>query len=148
MAGAPPQVNAFLLCDQAFQQAFTGKWCIIGTFGVIWAREFPVTHAPLVVFVGLSDFKGDAEVQVQILSPGGDQIAGVKAQIPPVPTPVAEFALYFPPVKFPESGSYTLELQADGQLLTARSFRVQKAPQQQMQWPQQPGGAPPEMPGA
>ena len=144
MPESPPQVNAFLLCDQAFQQAFTGKWCVIGTFGVIWAREFPVTHAPMVVFIGLSDFKGDTEVEVQILDGSGGRVAGIKAQIPPVPSPVAEFAMPFPPIKFDQAGSYTMELSAGGQLLAARSFRVQQAPQQPPQWPVQ-GGPPPGM---
>ena len=145
MPESPPQVNAFLLCDQAFQQAFTHKWCIIGTFGVIWAREFPVTHAPLIVFIGLSDFKGDTEVEVQILDGNGGQIAGIKAQIPPVPTPVAEFAMPFPPIKFEQAGSHTLELSAGGQLLAVRSFRVEQAPQQP-HGPGMPPGIPPSMP--
>lgn len=146
MPESPPQVNAFLLCDMAFQQAWTGKWCIIGTFGVIWAREFPVTHAPLVVFVGLSDFKGETEIEVQILGSSGSSVAGVRAQIPAIPNPVAEFAMPFPPVRFEEEGSYTLELQAGGQLLAARSFRVQRAPKQPPPWLPQAGMQPPPTP--
>ena len=82
MPESPPQVNAFLLCDQAFQQAYTGKWCVIGTFGIIWARSFPVTHSPLVVFIGLSDFQGEAQVEVQIRDPKGDMVTAVRANMP------------------------------------------------------------------
>jgi hypothetical protein len=144
MPESPPQVNAFILCDQAFQQAMTGKWCIIGTFGVIWAREFPVTHAPLVVFVGLSDFNGNCAVEITIRDPDGDHLCAVKAQIPPIPVNMAEFAFPFPPVRFSAGGSYTLELIVEGRFLTARSFRVEKAPPPPA--PGQPPQAPPWIP--
>lgn len=153
MADSPPQVNAFLLCDQAFQQLGTGKWCIIGTFGVIWAREFPVTHAPLMVFVGLSDFRGNANVQVLIRDSEGEQIVAVNAQVPQLPPnsmSVAEFAFAFPPVTFKEAGSYTLELLASDQFLAARSFRVDEPPKmkpgQLPPWMRPPGAGPQQGP--
>jgi len=152
MPPSPPQVNAFVLCDQAFQQAFTGKWCVIGTFGVIWAQKFPVTHAPLVVFVGLSDFPGGCTVGVSLRDkdghqmalpvngPDGQPITQIRVNVPQLPTNVAEFAVPFPPVTFNSAGSYSLELMADQSLLAVRSFRVDLAP------PQPAPGQPPEMP--
>lgn len=41
MSSSEPTVNAMLFCDQAFQQAQTGKWCIIGIYSMVWVREFP-----------------------------------------------------------------------------------------------------------
>ena len=142
MPESPPQVNAFVLCDQAFQQAYTGKWCIIGTFGVIWARAFPVVHSPLVAFIGLSDFSGNTLVEVHVRQPTGELLTAVKAQIPPIPSPTAEFALPFPPLTFPDKGAYTLELHAGGQILAARSFRVELAPQNPATPPAWPGTQP------
>ena len=140
MGSSPPQVNSFILCDSAFQQAVTGKWCIIGTFGVIWARQFPVTHTPLVVFIGLSDFGGDALVKALIRDDQGEKVVEVKAKVPKIPMGIAEFAMAFPPFPFPKPGSYTLELWSGDVFLAARSFRVEKAPNQ----PQGgPGGPPP-----
>ena len=149
MPSSPPQVNAFLLCDQAFQQAFSGKWCIIGTFGVIWARAFPCEHSPLCVFIGLSDFTGPAGVKIVIRTPDGDELAAVQAQIPQIPMSIAEFMLPFPPIRFEKAGGYTLELLVNDSFLTARSFRVEQAPQQPGQGmppqapPGQAGGPPP-----
>jgi len=144
MVDSPPQVNAFILCDQAFQQALTGKWCIIGTFGVIWGRTFPCEHAPLVVFVGLSDFKGPASVDVMIRDEEGERVSGVNAQIPEIPMSIAEFAFHFPMVRFERPGSYTLELMVGEAFLTARSFRVEQAPPPGQQHPgTAPGAAPP-----
>ncbi len=126
---APPQVNSFILCDMAFQQAMSGKWCIIGTFGVIWVREFPVMHAPLTVFIGLSDFQGDAMVQVNVRDPDSEPVKSIRAQIPRIPMSMAEFAFAFPPLELKRPGTYTLELLVRGELLTVRSFRVEKAPE-------------------
>jgi len=154
MPGSPPQVNAFVICDQAFPQAGTGKWCVIGTFGVIWAQRFPVTHAPLVLFIGLSDFEGNCTVAVGIRDGSGapvalpaqdqegNQITEIKMQFQAVPMSVAEFAVPFPPVTFEEPGSYTLELSADGVMLAARSFRVEKAPPTPPPGKMPPGGFP------
>ena len=153
MPGSPPQVNAFLICDQAFPQAGTRKWCVIGTFGVIWAQRFPVTHAPLVVFIGLSDFEGNctvtlgirdtngAPVALPVKDQDGNQVTEIRMQFQAVPLSVAEFAVPFPPMTFEEAGSYTLELVAGGTILAARSFRVEQAPPPG-QVPQAPPGFP------
>lgn len=140
MPSSPPQVNAFLLCDSAFQQAITGKWCIIGTFGVIWGRQFPIVHTPLSVFIGLSDFKGNGTVKTIIRDDQGQSLTEVQAPIPEIPMSIAEFAFAFPPVQFPRPGSYTLELWLDQDFLAARSFRVEQAPAH-------PPGRPPAPPG-
>ena len=144
MGNPTPQVNAFILCDLAFQQAMTGKWCVIGTFSVIWARQFPVRHSPLVVFIELGDFTGDTQVAVHLRNPEGEMVTAVRAQIPKIPMTTAEFALPFPPVELKDAGSYTLELHAGEQLLALRTLRVMKAPEQ----PQgtMPGGMPPGLP--
>jgi hypothetical protein len=126
MSNQLPQVNALLLCDQAFQQAVTGKWCIIGTFSVIWVREFPAVHAPLVAFVSLSDFTGNAMVQLTVRDPAGEHVISVRGQIPQLPQSLFELAFIFPPVNLKEPGSYSIELHAGGELLTVRSFRVEK----------------------
>jgi hypothetical protein len=141
MTGQLPQVNALLLCDLAFQQAVTGKWCIIGTFSVIWVREFPATHSPLVAFVSLSDFTGNAMVQLTIRDPAGEHVISVRGQIPQLPQSLFELAFMFPPVTLKEPGSYSIELHAGGELLTVRSFRVEKHNFPNMPYP---GGPTPE----
>lgn len=151
---ALPQLNAFLLCDQAFQQMPTGKWCVIGTFGVIFAREFPFSYAPFTVFLCLSDFHGDAMVQVNIRDPEDTIVKAVRGQIPRIPMSILEFAFPFPPIDFKVPGSYTLELMVAEQILAARSFRVEPMPSgpaappwfQPPQQAPQPPGAPPMMP--
>lgn len=130
-----PQVNALVFCDQAFQQAVTGKWCIIGTFGVIWVREFPATHAPLSVFVSLSDFAGDAVVQLTVRDEDGEHVVSVRVQVPALPLPAFEFNFAFPPVTFKKPGVHTVELMCGGQLLTVRSLRVEKIDPEKLPFP-------------
>lgn len=137
-----PQVNAFLLCQTAFQQAHTGNWCIIGTYSAIMGPAFPLANAPMVVFLSLSDFDGDTRIEIQIRKPDAQLLNAVRAEIPRIPHPSAEFALPFPPLTFPEPGVYTLELHAGGDLLAARSLKVgvaQQPPQQPPQVPPPPG---------
>lgn len=126
MPGPLPQVNALLFCDQAFQQAVTGKWCLIGTFGMIWVREFPTVHAPLLVFVSLSDFGGGATVQLSLRDPEGGHMVSVRVQLPALPVTSFELPLVFPSVTFATAGVHTIELFAGGELLTVRSLRVDK----------------------
>ncbi len=151
MAGPLPQVNALIFCDQAFQQAVTGKWCIIGTYAAIWVREFPATHSPLSVFVSLSDFGGNGTVQLSIRDSDGEHVVSVRIQVPALPVSVFEFPFTFPPVLFKAAGTYSVELFSGGELLAVRSLRVDKIDPTKMPFaffgPGGPGGMPPGMPG-
>lgn len=146
MPGSLPQVNALLFCDQAFQQAVTGKWCLIGTFGMIWVREFPTVHAPLLVFVSLSDFGGDATVQLSLRDPEGAHMVSVRVQLPALPVTSFELPLMFPSVTFAAPGVHTVELFAGGELLTVRSLRVDKVDPAKPPFGMMPGVPPPGAP--
>ncbi len=149
MTGSLPQVNALLLCDQAFQQAGTGKWCIIGTFSAIWALNFPAVHAPLVVFVSLSDYYGNSNIEVAIRDPNQEPVVSLRAPLPALPQGMFETAFPMPMVQFKEPGTYSIELTVSGSLLVVRSFRVAKMNVQPGQMPpgmMPPGFAPPGAP--
>ena len=141
MPTSPPQVNAFILCDQAFQQAHTGKWCVIGAFGVVWVREFPAVAAPFMVFIDLSDFSGDTSLQISVRDNVGVVLHATRGQLPKLPMGMIEFAMPVPPVKFEREAVYSIELIANDQILSVRSFQVKKAPPQP-----QPGQNPPGKP--
>lgn len=128
MKRPPPQVHAFLICDSAFQQLESGKWCIIGTFDAVYTNELPCRFPPFHVFVSLGDFMGDATVMVVMRDDVGEVVYAVRGQIPPIPgsSPLSHFelALPFPGVEFRRAGSHSLELCADEQVLAVRSLRV------------------------
>ncbi|MDP6928737.1 MAG: hypothetical protein QF412_03450 [Planctomycetota bacterium] len=128
MKRPPPQVNAFLVCEQAFQQAGTGKWCIIGTFDTLMASEFPFQYSGIHVFMSLGGFMGGATVEVDIRDAVGEIVMAVRGQIPEIPhsSPLSNFelALPIPPVEFMSSGSYSIELSAMDKVLAVRSLRL------------------------
>ena len=80
-----PNVRALLVADQVFQQAPSGKWCVIGVFERIWANRYPIIHHSLGLFVVLGDAEGDLNVKFEFRN-AQDQvlgtIEGVHLQIP------------------------------------------------------------------
>lgn len=139
MSSSEPTVNAMLFCDQAFQQAQTGKWCIIGIYSMVWVREFPTAHSPLSVFVSLSDFKGETNIQVVVRDTQGAKLLGVGGQVPTIPHGIFELAFPMPPIALKEAGTYTVEFLAGDRLLAMRSLKVELAPPM----PNQGGGPAP-----
>jgi hypothetical protein len=118
------ELRALLLCDQAFPQAGTGTWSVIGVHDRIFVRELPATHSPLVVFWSLGGFAGEAMVMVTIRDNEGAVVHAVRGMIPKLPVNAVEQAFAFPPVEFKKEGSHTLELQVGEEVVALRSFRV------------------------
>lgn len=125
MPGPKPQLVALLLCNEAFQQAGTGKWCIIGVFDTLNAPQLPFTLPEFSVYVALSDFAGDQMVELQIRDEGGTFVKAVRGKIPRIPLGLFQYVFPFPEVEFKEAGVHTLELLAGGEIIALRSFRVQ-----------------------
>jgi hypothetical protein len=119
-----PRALALLICDQAFQQAGTNEWHLIGIFDQILVRSLPAKHSPLVAFCSLEGFGGEAFVTATIRDNVGDVVFALRAMMPKLPANVFEFAFPFPPVEFKKPGSYTLEMHAGEQLVAMRSFHV------------------------
>lgn len=117
-----------LFCDQAFQQAQTGKWCLIGVYSMVWVREFPTAHAPLCVFISLSDFKGETSIQVVVRDTQGGKLLGAGGQVPAIPHGIFEVGMQLPPIAMKEAGVYTVEFLAGDRLLAMRSLRAELAP--------------------
>ena len=120
-----PGLVALLLCDQAFQQAGSGNWCIIGVFDTLNAPSLPFTVPQLCAYLSLSDFAGDTVVEMVIRDPDGGVVKAVRGEVPEVPLGLFQYAFPFPDVEFTQEGGHTLELLAGGELITLRSFRVQ-----------------------
>lgn len=125
-----PQLNAMLICDSAFQQAPSGKWCVIGSYTAVIVRSFPTVHTPFIVFLALSDFLGDVTMRLVVRDPEGNQLSEVRGQFPKIPMTSVELAMPFPPLTFTREGVHSLELYHADTMLHMRSFQVLKAPLQ------------------
>ena len=115
-----PDVLSMIVCDQIITDRMTGKQSLIGMFSKVHAPGFPVTHPQLSVFVTLTE--GYGEVQLLI------RIADANDARPPIvegkgkvnfqnPRAIANLALAFHGLTFPEPGEYRVQLYCNGELL-------------------------------
>jgi hypothetical protein len=125
----PPDVLAMLVCDQIITDRVTGKQSLIGMFSKVHAGGFPASHPQLSVFVALTEGYGKTELTIRI--------ADSNDRRPPIvqgkgtvefknPRAIANLALQFHGLVFPEQGEYRVQLLCNGELL--REARLQLLP--------------------
>jgi hypothetical protein len=156
MANLPnPEVLALLVCDQIITDRLTGKQSLIGMFSAIHAVRFPVTHPQLAVFASMTG--GHSRVPLTIRMVDANEVR------PPLvqgqgqvefqnPLAVANLALQFHGLTFPEPGEYRVQLlcreellrEARLRLMVARSRPRKADSSESPQGPDQPPDAPPE----
>jgi len=123
----PCTVHAMLVCREAFQQAGTGKWCVIGTHDRVMAAELPCPHQ-LTVFLSLGDFASGSKLEVRVRA-GADALCradievGTWRQVGPL-----DFAVPLP-LQLPRAGSYEVELCGGGKVLARRQLVVEEKQQ-------------------
>jgi hypothetical protein len=121
-----PDVLAMLVCDQIITDRLTGKQSLIGMFTTIHAPRFPATHPQLCVFVALTEGYGETELTIRLVDANDAR--------PPIvegrgtvdfknPRAIANLALQFHGLTFPEPGEYRVQLWSKGELL--REARLQ-----------------------
>jgi hypothetical protein len=116
----PPDVLAVLICDQIITDRLTGKQSLIGMFSRIHSLVFPALHPQLSVFVALTDGHGKTELTIRIVDsnesrpPLVEGKGGVHFQNPRA---IANLALQFNGLRFPEPGQYRVQLWSGTALL-------------------------------
>jgi len=126
MPGPKPQLVALLICDRAFREEGNRKWHVSGVFDTITVEKMPFVWPGFSVFVALSDFTGDAMVQLVVREQEGGVVKAVRMKVPRVELGLFQHVFPFPETEFRTEGVHTLELLADDELVALRSFRVQK----------------------
>jgi hypothetical protein len=144
-----PDVLAMMVCDQIITDRLTGKQSIIGLFSKIHARRFPAAHPQLCVYVVLTEGHGETELTIRIVDTNEERppIVEGKGKVQfKDPRAVANLALQFHGLMFPEPGEYRVQLYAGNELLReARLYLIQvkpraKPPQQEGPGPEGPVG--------
>jgi hypothetical protein len=136
-----PDVIAMVVADGVHQDPATGKFFILGTYSAIGALGFPCRHGPLIVYMTLTDGRGETPLKMCLVD--------VDEEREPVfedettvnfsdPTQVLEIVFMHPQVTFPEPGEYRLKLFGAGEFLRERRLVVFPVPQQ----PTEPDGGP------
>jgi len=125
-----PDILALLICDQIITDRLTGKQSIIGMFSMIHAPRFPVTHPQLSVFASLTGGRGKVPLLIRVVdanelrSPLVQGRGQVEFQNP---LAVANLALQFHGLVFPEPGEYRVQLMSRGELLREAKLRLLQA---------------------
>ncbi len=115
-----PDVLSMIVCDQIITDRMTGKQSLIGMFCRIHARGFPASHPQLCVYVTLTEGYGETELRMRIVDANDER--------PPIvegkgrvrfrdPRAIANLALQFHGLTFPEPGEYRVQLYSAGELL-------------------------------
>jgi len=133
-----PDVMALIVCDQIITDRLTGKQSLIGMFSKVHAPRFPAAHPQLSVYVALTEGYGQTEIMIRIVDSDEARppIVEGKGRVSfKDPRAIANLALQFHGLTFPQAGEYRVQLFANGQL--CREARLQLF---QMQRPPQPPG--------
>ncbi len=122
-----PEVLALLVCDQIITDRLTGKQSLIGLFSRIHARGFPVSHPQLCVYVALTEGYGETEFTIRLVDADDARppIVEGRAKIRVRnPRAVANLALQFHGLAFPQAGEYRVQLYSGGELLREARLEV------------------------
>ncbi len=121
-----PDVLSLVVCDQIITDRLTGKQSLIGMFAKVHAPGFPASHPQLSVYVALTEGYGQTDLVIRIVDANDARppIVEGKGKVNfKNPRAIANLALQFHGLTFPEPGEYRVQLYANGQLL--REARLQ-----------------------
>jgi hypothetical protein len=138
-----PEVLALIICDQIITDRLTGKQSLIGMFSMIHSPRFPAAHPQLSVFASLTGGHGRVKLTIRIIDVNESRPPLVQGQGEVQfnnPLAIANLALQFHGLTFPEAGDYRVQLLSNGALLREARLRIVQAK------PRPPGGISPGQP--
>jgi len=115
-----PDVLSLIVCDQIITDRLTGKQSLIGMFSKIHARGFPAAHPQICVFVALTEGRGETEFTIRIVDSNEERSPIVEGRGTVKfhdPRAIANLALQFHGLTFPQPGEYRVQLWSAGELL-------------------------------
>ena len=139
-----PDVLALILCDQIITDRITGKQSLIGMFSTINSFQFPVVQPQLSVYVALTDGRGKTPLTIRIVDSEDARpplVQGTGIVEFRNPRAIANLALQFHGLRFPEPGEYRAQLLCEDTLLREARLTLRKAKR-----PPAPGSEPPDAP--
>ena len=122
-----PDVLSMVVCDQIITDRVTGKQSLIGMFSRIHSQGFPASHPQICIYVALTEGYGEVELEIRIVDGNEERpplVAGkgrVKFQNPRA---IANLALQFHGLTFPQAGEYRVQLWAAGTLLREARLEI------------------------
>lgn len=138
-----PDVLALIVCDQIITDRVTGKQSLIGIFSTIHGFRFPLTQPQLSVHVSLTDGHGKTPITIKVVDANDARppiVQGTGTVEFKNPRAIANLALQFHGLTFPEPGEYRVQLYSGNALLREARMLLVKA------HPRGPGPQPPGRP--
>jgi len=126
-----PSVYCIVLCDTFSLDPNTGKYSLLGIFGLVWSRAFPVTHRYMTIFVEGTDAAGQYTFKIQIADLEEEVVIGEVAQEPiTLADPVSTWAVVtaFENITFAKPGTYEIRVYANDEYLASRRLYVRELP--------------------
>ena len=125
-----PDVLSLIVCDQIITDRVTGKVSLIGMFAAVHSPRFPVTHPQVCVYVALTEGHGKTPITIRIVDANearkpiveGKGIVEFKD-----PRMIANLALQFHGLRFPEPGQYRVQIWSGSSLLREARLHLLKA---------------------
>lgn len=125
-----PDVLALLVCDQIITDRLTGKQSLIGMFSTIHSARYPIVHPQLSVYVALTDGHGKTPVTIRLVDADESRpplVQGTGVVEFKNPRVIANLALQFHGLRFPEPGEYRVQLYCKEVLLREARLLLVKA---------------------
>ncbi|MCP4245436.1 MAG: hypothetical protein GY778_00150 [bacterium] len=143
-----PDVIALIVCDQIITDRLSGKQSLIGMFSTIHSVRFPVVHPQLSVYVALTDGRGKTPLTIRVVDVDDARPPLVQGQGVVEfkdPRAIANLALQFHGLTFPEAGQYRVQIYCREALLREARLMLKKAkpPPRPPGSPGSPGTPPP-----
>jgi len=108
-----PDVLALIVCDQIITDRLTGKQSLIGMFTNVQSWRFPVMHPHLSVYVALTEGRGKTPLTIRITDSDDARrpvVEGTGTVEFKNPRAIANLALNFQGLTFPEPGEYRVQI--------------------------------------
>ena len=127
----PMNVNFALIASGMVQDQ--GKWTVVGIFQVIYAKTFPVTHAPIVLLIRVEGHPREAgthEIRLDFVNELGERVEGTQSasvefridpkQVISGASPHRDIDVKFPGgLRIPKEGNYDFAIHIDDTYLAS-----------------------------
>ncbi|MBI2195357.1 MAG: hypothetical protein HYU36_25530 [Planctomycetes bacterium] len=126
-----PYPLALILCDLVIAERGTNKHSLIGIFSTIFAPTFPVRHDLMVVYLALTDVRGEIPLRLVLVDVNEERepIFSVTGRVSGEdPRATSEVIFYFRNITFPSQGEYRLKVYAGNDFLVERRILVLPIP--------------------
>ncbi|MBI1903136.1 MAG: hypothetical protein HYS13_18705 [Planctomycetia bacterium] len=122
-----PYPLAMVVCDGVWQDPYTKKFTLIGTFSALGGRRFPLIHPIISVFVSLTDGRGKVPCRLQLVDV--DEVREPVFELSQElefadPRVIFEVVFQATGIRFPAPGEYRLKLFARDEFIIERRIIV------------------------